>query len=265
MRGEWGHFRYREEGLVGSVDFGRSTGLDGSAEQLFKELAELARELSGRPAGVRVLLLSGSGRGFCSEGDAEVALGRLAGAEPADPYRLAEVTGACVRALRSLPQPVVAAVNGLAAGPGAVIALAADLRVLAESAGFQFLFPRAGIAGADTGVCWLLPRMIGLGRASELLLLGERIDSEQALEYGLANRVVPDRDLEGEVAAYAERLLAADADALATTKRLLGGDALAGPRLGGWTRSLLMSRADFRDYSAGFRGHRRPARPARRA
>ena len=103
--------------------------------------------------------------------------------------------------------------------------------------------------------------MIGLGRASELLMLGERIDSERALEFGIANRVVPDAELDGAVAGYVKRLLEAEPGALATTKDLLGRstEGFGATRLGHWADSLLMSRSDFRAYSAGFRGHRRPA------
>ena len=261
MRGDWGHFRYSEEGGVGTVLFTRDERVNEAAAEVFGEVAQLAEELARRGGEVRVLVLRGRGGGFCSGREVELVLGRLAEAEEVDAYELAAVTGRCVRALRSLPQPVIAAVDGLAAGPGAVLALASDLRVLAERGSFEFLFTRAGISGGDTGICWLLPRMIGLGRASELLMLGERVDSERALEFGLANRVVPDSQLDVAVAEYAARLLDSDPGALATTKGLLGRAFEASPatRLSRWADGLLMSRADFRDYSAGFRGRRRPA------
>lgn len=261
MRGGWGHFRYAVQNGVATVTFERDERVNEVAHLVYGDVAELATELSRRPGQVRVLVLRGRGGGFCSGGEVELVLSRLAEVEERDAYELATVTGECVRALRRLPIPVLAAVNGVAAGPGAVLALAADLRVLSERASFQFLFTRAGIAGADTGICWLLPRMIGLGRASELLMLGERIDSERALEYGIANRVVPDADLDGAVAGYVERLLEADPGALATTKDLLelSSESFSAGRLGRWADSLLMSRDDFRDYSAGFRGQRRPA------
>jgi enoyl-CoA hydratase/carnithine racemase len=267
VRGDWRHFRYAERASIATVTFVRNERVNEVALEVYREVALLAAELARRGDEVRVLVLRGEGGGFCSGGELEVILGRLAEAEVGDAYELASVTGECVRALRQLPQPVVAAVNGVAAGPGAVLALASDIRVLSERAGFQFLFTRAGIAGADTGICWLLPRMIGLGRASELLMLGERIDSERALEFGIANRVVPDPELDLAVAAYVDRLLLAEPRALATTKDLLSrsSDGFASPRLGRWADSLLMSRSDFRDYSAGFRGRRRPtALPGRR-
>jgi enoyl-CoA hydratase/carnithine racemase len=261
VRRDWGHFRYAEEGGVATVTFERDERLNEVAFEVYRDVAELAAELAGRDGEIRVLVLRGRGGGFCSGGEVERILGRLAEAERRDAYELALVTGECVRNLRRMPQPVVAAVNGVAAGPGAVLAMACDIRVLAERAAFQFLFTRVGLAGADTGICWLLPRVIGLGRASELLMLGERIDSETALEFGIANRVVPDARLDSTIAGYVERLLAAEPGALAMTKELLGrsSDGAASPRLARWTGSLLMTRSDFRDYSAGFRGHRRPA------
>ena len=261
MHGERGHFSYAVRGPVATIAFDRDERVNEVAFEVYRDVARLAAELAQTVGDVRVLVLRGRGGGFCSGGEVELVLGRLAAADHRDAYELATVTGDCVRALRGLPLPVVAAVNGVAAGPGAVLALAADIRVLAESASFQFLFTRAGIAGADTGICWLLPWMIGLGRASELLMLGERIDSERALEFGIANRVVPDGDLDSAVDGYVERLLTAEPGALATTKDLIGrsSDTFGATRLGRWADSLLMSRSEFRDYSAGFRGHRRPA------
>jgi enoyl-CoA hydratase/carnithine racemase len=261
VNGGWVHFRYAVRDSVATITFDRDERVNEVAHEVYREVAELVAGLTQRPRGVRVLVLRGRGGGFCSGGEIELILSRLAEAEERDAYELATITGECVRALRGLPLPVVAAVNGVAAGPGAVLALAADIRVLAERASFQFLFTRAGIAGADTGICWLLPRMIGLGRALELLMLGERIDSERALEFGIANRVVPDAELDAAVAVYVDRLLEAEPSALATTKDLLGrsSESLSPNRLGHWAESPLMSRDDFRVYSAGFRGHRRPA------
>src|ERR1700737_1334860 len=95
-------------------------------------------------------------------------------------YEFARMTGACVRNLREIPQPVIAAVNGIAAGAGAVIAAAADIRVLAQSASFRYLFTAVGISGGDMGICWLLPRIVGLGRATEILMLGGKVTADRA-------------------------------------------------------------------------------------
>jgi enoyl-CoA hydratase/carnithine racemase len=172
------------------------------------------------------------------------------------------MTGACVRNLREMPQPVIAAVNGIAAGAGAVLATAADIRLLAESASFQFLFTKVGISGGDMGICWMLPRLVGLGRATELLMLGERIDAPTALAYGLATRVMPDTELDAEVSRQVERLLALAPWGLAMTKEMLNRaasmDYSSAVEMEAWTQTLLMTASDFREFHAGFTQKRRP-------
>ena len=126
MREGWGHFRYAVRGAVATLTFVRDERVNEVAFEVYREVAQLASELARQPGAVRVLVLRGTGGGFCSGGELELVLGRLAEAEQRDAYELASVTGDCVRALRSLPLPVVAAVNGVAAGPGAVLALASD-------------------------------------------------------------------------------------------------------------------------------------------
>ena len=129
---------------------------------------------------MRVLVLIGAGRGFCSGGDVHEIIGALQAMGPRELLDFTRMTGAVVQRLLELPLPVIAAVNGVAAGAGAVIALAADLRLLARSASLAFLFTKVGLAGADMGCAYLLPRLVGLGRATELLLLGDRVDADQA-------------------------------------------------------------------------------------
>src|SRR5207244_11122683 len=133
---------------------------------------------------------------------------------------VAGMTGACVRNLREIPQPVIASVNGIAAGAGAVLATAADVLMLAASASFRFLFTSVGLSGGDMGVCWLLPRIVGLGRATEALLLGGKIESQQAEAWGLASRVVPDDELDAAVAEYVARLKELAPGCLGMTKEM---------------------------------------------
>lgn len=254
MEQRWTHFEYAEAEGVATVTFGPSEGLNEHSFEVFREIRDLADGLRERADQVRVLVIRGEGAGFCSGGDVELILAGLAAAQPRDVYDLAQVTGACVRSLRRLSQPAIAAVNGVAAGPGAVIALACDLRLLAERAAFHFLFTRIGSAGGDTGICWLLPRVVGVGRAAEILMLGEPIESEAALELGIANRVVPDGELEEAAADLARRLRAADPALLARTKEMLNlslqDDEWAG---------LSARPGEFEDYQAGFLGRQRPA------
>ncbi|HLQ62614.1 MAG TPA: enoyl-CoA hydratase-related protein, partial [Candidatus Acidoferrales bacterium] len=209
------------------------------------------------------LVIQGQGRGFCSGGDVDDIIGRLLEMDSRGVYDFARLTGDCVRQLREMPQPVIAAVNGVAAGAGAVLAAACDLRILAESATFQFLFTRVGISGGDMGIGWLLPRIVGFGRATELLLLGERIDARTALAYGLANQVVPDAGLEKAVAECSRQLLDASPWGLAMTKEMLnraaGMDYSSAVEMEAWTQSLLMTAADFREFHAAFRAKRKPA------
>src|SRR4029453_14113329 len=195
---------------------------------------DLLAELPSRD-GVRVLVLTGRGRGFCSGGDVRDIIGALRAKGPRELLDFTRMPGAVVQGLRELPLPVVAAVNGVAAGAGAVIALAADLRLLARSASLAFLFTKVGLAGADMGCAYLLPRLVGLGRASELLLLGDRVDADRAAALGLANRVVDDADLPAATAELAGRLAAGPALAYAPTKVLLarGLDLPPGGGLGG--------------------------------
>ncbi|HWC31521.1 MAG TPA: enoyl-CoA hydratase-related protein, partial [Actinomycetota bacterium] len=173
------------------------------------------------------------------------------------------MTGAVVQRMRELPVPIVAAVNGVAAGAGAVIALAADVRVLARSARFAFLFTKVGLAGADMGSAYLLPRLIGLGRATELLLLGEDLDAERAEAIGLANRVVDDEVLSDEAEALARRLAQGPALAHATTKMLLSREQdmdLAGSlELEAMAQALLMTSDDHREFYAAFTQRRDPS------
>jgi len=209
-----------------------------------------------------VLVLTGSGRGFCSGGDVRDIIGPLQAMGTRELLDFTRMTGAVVRGLRELPMPVVAAVNGVAAGAGAVIALAADLRLLARSASLQFLFTKVGLAGADMGCAYLLPRLVGLGRATELLLLGDRVDAGQADALGLATRVVDDAELPAATAELAGRLAAGPAMAHAATKLLLGRELdlpLAGAlELEAVTQALLLRSDDHAEFYAAFNEGRSP-------
>ena len=137
------------------------------------------------------MVLTGTGRAFCTGGDVNDIIGELLHRDRAGLLEFTRLTCDLVRAMRALPQPIVASLNGTVAGAGAAIALASDLRVAAENAKIAFLFVKVGLAGADMGAAYLLPRIVGLGRATELLMTGEFIDAAEALRIGLYNRVVP--------------------------------------------------------------------------
>src|SRR5207253_3025878 len=164
---------------------------------------------------------TGRGRAFCSGGDVHAIIAPLLQLDGKARLEFTRMTGGVVQRMRECPIPIVASVNGIAAGAGAVIALASDLRLLARSASFAFLFTKVGLAGADMGSAYLLPRLVGFGRATELLLLGDTVTAERGAEIGLATQVLADEDLPATAAALARRLADGPTFAYASTKMLL--------------------------------------------
>lgn len=258
----WEHFDYEERDGVATLTFARPARLNSLTFEVYADIRDLTHSLRERGNELRVLVIRGKGRGFCSGGDIEEIIAELLKMGTREVYEFAHMTGACVRNLREIPQPVIAAVNGIAAGAGAVLAAAADFRIMAESASFRFLFTSVGISGGDMGVCWLLPRIVGLGRATEILLLGGRITSHEAEAWGLASRVVPDDQLDAVVADYASRLKELAPWGLAMTKEMLNRaasiDYSSAIEMEAFTQTLLMRGDDFREFHAGFRGKRKP-------
>jgi enoyl-CoA hydratase/carnithine racemase len=185
----------------------------GQLERLFRDLED--------DESVKAVVLTGHGRGFCSGGSVEEIIGPLLESELEATLAFTRMTGAVVRNMLRLGKPIVAAVNGTAAGAGAVLALASDLRVLSEAAKFAFLFTKVGLTGADMGAAWLLPKVVGTGRAMELLMLGDRIPADECLRIGLANRVVRADDVLTEALGIARRLAAGPGLALAMTKKMI--------------------------------------------
>ena len=184
--------------------------------------------------------------------------------ETAELLEFTRMTGGVVKAMRECPLPVIAAINGVAAGAGSVIALASDLRLMAESASFAFLFTRVGLAGADMGSAYLLPRIVGLGRATELLLLGDKVSAERAHQIGLANEVVPDDALAEATGARAPARRRPRVR-VRTTKSLLTRELDmslgAAIELEAITQALLMQSEDFEEfYVAWSEGRRRSGR-----
>jgi enoyl-CoA hydratase/carnithine racemase len=171
------------------------------------------------------------------------------------------MTGALIANMRALPTPVIAAVNGVAAGAGAVIALAADFRIAVPSAAFAFLFTRVGLAGADMGAAYLLPRVVGLARATELLLLGDRISAEQALQIGLVNKIAAADDLMDEARGLAGRLASGPSFALGMTKTLLNQeldlDFTAAIEAEAQAQAICMQTPSFREAYDAFKGRQR--------
>jgi enoyl-CoA hydratase/carnithine racemase len=258
----WEHFGFAVADGVATVTFDRPDKLNALTFDVYADLRDLVAELPHR-GDARVLVITGTGRGFCSGGDVEEIIGELQRMEAAELLEFTRMTGAVVKALRECPLPVIAAVNGVAAGAGAVIALASDLRLLSSAASLAFLFTRVGLAGADMGSAYLLPRMVGLARATELLMLGEKLPAEDALRLGLANQVVEPDALPGAADELALRLARGPAFAYSTTKvlltRELDMDLGSAIELEAMTQALLMKSDDHREFYAAWSEGRKPA------
>ena len=258
----WRHFGFAVDDGVATLTFERPDKLGALTFDVYADLRDLLAELPHR-GDARVLVITGTGRGFCSGGDVEEIIGELQRMEAAQLLEFTRMTGAVVKALRECPLPVIAAVNGVAAGAGAVIALASDFRLMASTASLAFLFTRVGLAGADMGSAYLLPRMVGLARATELLMLGDRLPAEDAVRFGLANQVVEADELAAVAQLLARRLADGPALAYSTTKvlltRELDMDLGSAIELEAMTQALLMQSQDHREFYAAWTEGRKPA------
>jgi len=213
-------FRLALDGKVATVTLDRP---ERKNPLTFESYAELTRffEHLGRAGDVKAVVLTGAGGNFCSGGDVHEIIGPLVGQPMPELLRFTRLTGALVKAMRACPQPIVAAVDGVAAGAGAILAMAADLRIATPEARVAFLFVRVGLAGCDMGACALLPRIVGQGRAAELLYTGRFLGAEEGLNWGFFNRLVASDELENEAHATAKALADGPTFAHATTKRML--------------------------------------------
>ena len=258
---DWEHFELSVHDGVATVTFARPEVLHALTFEVYADLRDLLAELPLRDD-VRVLVITGTGRGFCSGGDVHEIIGELLKMGARELLDFTRMTGAVVRGMRDCPLPIVAAINGIAAGAGSVIALAADFRLMARSASFSFLFTKVGLAGADMGSAYLLPRIVGFGRATELLILGDKLGAERALEIGLATSVVPDDELPGAAEDLARRLASGPSFAYGTTKMLLSreldADLSGALELEATTQALLMTSEDHREFYRAFTEGRAP-------
>jgi enoyl-CoA hydratase/carnithine racemase len=209
---------------VATITLNRPERLNALTFQVYTELRDTFRALDREP-GVRAVVITGAGRAFCTGGDVEDIIGKLFARDAAGLLEFTRLTGDLILSIRQCRRPVVAALNGTVAGAGAVIAAASDIRVAAEGAKIAFLFSKVGLAGADMGAAWLLPRLVGLSHASELLMLGDFITAERAAEIGLYNRVVPPERLMAVATDIAERLARGPSVALGVTKQALNEEA----------------------------------------
>lgn len=258
----WEHFRFEVADRVGTITLNRPDKLNALTFESYADLRELLHELPQR-GDVRVLVIRGEGKAFCSGGDVNEIIGELLKMRPDQLLDFTRMTGDVVKAMRECPIPIITAMQGIAAGAGSVIALASDFRLLTRTARFAFLFTKVGLAGADMGSAYLLPRIVGLGRATQLLMLGDTIDAETADRYGLVSQLVEDGELDAAVSALATRIATGPSFAYAQTKSLLTRELdmpLAGAiELEAMTQALLMNSEDYAEFHAAFNAKRAPA------
>ncbi len=246
---------------VAMITLNRPERLNALTFEVYTQLRDTFRALDTEP-GVRAVIITGAGRAFCSGGDVEDIIGALLGRDLKALKEFTALTGDLIFQMRSCRRPIVGALNGTVAGAGAVIAAACDIRIAAESAKIAFLFTKVGLSGADMGAAWLLPRIVGHGVASEMLLTGDFVDAKRAYEIGLYNRVVPQAQLMAEARAVAEKLARGPSAALGVTKHALDTEATFDlePALEyeADVQAKLMRETNFREAHEAFRAKREP-------
>ena len=215
------HFRWRFKDGVGTITLDRPERKNPLTFDSYAELRDLFRALVTAPD-VRVVVLNGAGGNFCSGGDVHEIIGPLTKMDILGLREFTTMTGDLVRAMRDSPQPIVAAVEGVCAGAGAIMAMASDLRLASSDAKTAFLFTRVGLSGADMGACAILPRIIGHGRAAELLFTGRSMGAEEGERWGFFSRIVD--DVKAEAAALARNLASGPVQAHYMTKRQLDAE-----------------------------------------
>ena len=246
---------------VATLTLNRPDRLNALTFEVYDELRRAFDALSDEP-GVRVVIITGAGRGFCSGGDVEDIIGALFERDFRGLLDFTRMTCDLVRAIRTCRRPVIGALNGTVAGAGAVIATACDLRVAAESAKIAYLFTRVGLSGADMGAAWMLPRIVGNARASQLLMTGDFISAAEAERIGLYNQVVPDGDALSAATELAEKLSRGPSFALEITKDALNREAAmdlpSALEAEAQIQAALMMHPDFRESYEAFVEKRPP-------
>ena len=261
LTSQWQHFRFAVDDGVATVTLDRPDKLNALTFEAYADLRDLLAELPQR-GDVRVLVVRGSGRAFCSGGDVNEIIGATLSMSPDQLLAFTRMTGEVIRSMRECPVPIIAAVHGMAAGAGAVIALAADFRVCTPAARFAFLFTKVGLSGADMGSAYLLPRLVGLGHATRLLMLGDTINADEAFRIGLVSALVEADEFEEAVSGLASRLASGPTQAYAQTKALLTREQdmslSAAVELEAMTQALLMNGQDYAEFHAAFNAGRQP-------
>lgn len=217
-------FIYENNDGIATVRLNDPDRLNALTFETYGELEKIMLDLADDNS-VKVVVLTGTGKGFCSGGSVNDIIGPLLKMKGDELCKFTRMTCNVVKNMRNLKKPIIAAVNGIAAGAGAMLMLASDLRLFSDKARTAFLFAKVGLSGADMGALYLLPRIVGLGKATELVYFGDTINAQEAYRIGLANRVVPGEKLMDEAYALARRLTEGPLYALGVTKELLNLEA----------------------------------------
>ncbi|MHB8628715.1 MAG: enoyl-CoA hydratase family protein [Aggregatilineales bacterium] len=213
-------FLWSAAGKVGTITLNRPDKKNPLTFQAYAELRELFRELV-YASDIKAIVITGAGGNFCSGGDVHEIIGPLTEMAMPKLLEFTRMTGDVVKAMRLCPQPIIAAVDGICVGAGAILAMASDLRYGTPDCKTAFLFTRVGLAGCDMGACSILPRIIGQGRAAELLYTGRTMNAEEGLRWGFYNELAAPHEVLAKAQAMAERLVAGPTFAHAITKKML--------------------------------------------
>lgn len=254
-------FHYEERDHIAHITFARPDTLNSLTFKVYRDLTDLMYQLRFNDE-VKVVIIKGTGKGFCSGGDVHEIIGDLFQRDVKGLLEFTRMTGELVTNMRLLEKPIVASINGIAAGAGAVIALASDFRVFVEEAKIAFLFQKVGLTGADMGAVFLLPKVVGLARATEMLMLGDSITSDEAYRVGLANKVVPSEALEEETLRLATRLATSASMSLGLTKRLINNewnmDLASAIEQEATAQALMLQSEDHKEFHRSFVEKRKP-------
>lgn len=254
-------FLYSVENNIATITLNRPEVLNALTLEIYAQLRDLFEDLRYDDK-VNVVVITGTGRAFCSGGDVHTIIGEVLKRDMHGHLEFCRMTGHLIRNMRLLPKPIISAINGTAAGAGAVIALASDFRLMSQSAKFAFLFSRVGLTGADMGSAFLLPRVVGQGRATELLMLGDDVDPVTAEYYGLVNKVVAAELLLPGALELAQRLAAGPTYAYGVTKLMINNewtmDINSALESEAQAQALMMMGEDHRIFYEAFKEKQKP-------
>ena len=244
-----------DEHGIATITLNRPERLNALTFEVYRELTDLFAALRHENA-VRVVVITGAGRAFCSGGDVHDIIGELFSRNMEGLLEFTRMTCELIQNIRALPKPVIASLNGTTAGAGACIALASDIRIASEEAKIAFLFVKVGLAGTDMLASYLLPRVVGLAKATEMLYTGDFVSAAEAERIGLYNSVVPAADLAAVTHDFAKKLARGPAFALGKTKEMLNRelhmDLQAALESEAQAQAICMQHPDYREAYEAF-------------